>query len=89
MDAVEARINAMQPNEEVELLRVMIEKELIVRPDNLPVEYNELPVYECILMAKNKPERQMKPAEKAFVRSYIKSVKNYIKQQIKEEKKQK
>lgn len=89
MDAVEERINSMQYNEEEELLRLLIEKDLIVRPDNLPVEYNELPVYECILMVKNKSERQMKPAEKAFIRSYIKSVRNYIKQQIKEENKRK
>lgn len=89
MDAVEDRINSMQYNEEVELLRLLIEKDLIVRPDNLPVEYNELPLFECINMVKGKPERLMKPAEKAFIRSYIKSVKNYIKQQIKEEKKRK
>jgi len=89
MDALNDRINSMQYNEELDLLRLLIEKELIVRPNNLPMEYNELPVYECVLMVKNKPERQMKPAEKAFIRSYIKSARNYIKQQMKEEKKQK
>jgi len=89
MDALEERMNSLGENEQLEIVRLLIEQGAIVRPDNLPVEYNEIPLLECITMVAGKPERLMKPAEKAFIRSYIKSARNYVKQQLKEEKKRK
>lgn len=89
MDALEERINSIQPNEQYEIAQLLIEKGLIVRPDNLPQEYNGVSLFDCMMMVTGKPERQMKPVEKAFIRSYTKSFRNYMKQQIKEEKKRK
>lgn len=89
MDALEDRINSMNEDEQLEYAKLLIEKGLIVRPENLPVEYNGVPLFDCMMMVKAKPEQQMKRVEKAFIRSFIKTFTNYIKQEIKEEKKQK
>lgn len=88
-DELEDRINSIPYDEQLELLKLLIEKGLIVRPDNLPLEYAGQTVLECIMTVKAKPEKLMKPAEKAFIRYYIKVCKNYIKQQMKEDKKHK
>lgn len=68
------------------LMATLIEKSLIVIPENMPEEYNGRSVRECCDIVKAKPERHMKPVEKKFIRSVIQTAKTYVKEIIKAEK---
>ncbi len=68
------------------LMATLIEKSLIVIPENMPEEYNGRSIIECCDIVKAKPERHMKPVEKKFIRSVIKAANTYVKDIIKAEK---
>ncbi len=82
------RFDAMTIADQDTFLLTLIEKSLIVMPDNMPEEYNGLSIIESIHTVKAKPERAMKPAEKKFINAYIQAAKKYMKEIIKAEKKQ-
>ena len=85
----ENRFDAMTIADQEALLLTLIEKSLIVMPENMPEEYNGLSSLESIHTVKAKPERAMKPAEKKFIKAYIQAAKKYMKEIIKVEKKTK
>lgn len=61
-------------DEAVIILTNVIQKHNITLPEKLPADYAEKSVLDAYLMAKNKTEAQLKPAEKKLIRDIIRAV---------------
>ena len=61
-------------DEAVIILTNVIQKHNITLPEKLPADYAEKSVLDAYLMAKDKPEAQLKPAEKKIIRDVIRAV---------------
>lgn len=74
-------------DEAVIILTNVIQKHNITLPEKLPADYAEKSVLDAYLMAKDKPEAQLKPAEKKLIRDIIRAVEKEEKEQAKAEEK--
>ncbi len=70
-------------DEAVIILTNVIQKHNITLPEKLPADYAEKSVLDAYLMAKNKTESQLKPAEKKLIRDVNRAVEKEEKEQAK------